>query len=227
MQRNITEKIVRTAFRGGTNSTILCGAQSSTSRLTPAPASTLALSTLARRRRKGDWNSGHRSYSLAPKTTGSSLSSSYCHDRAKLEMWKRGFHSSRVTHHTGVERPEPGTGIKIHFKDSKGNLIKTVEANEGDDLLSIAHEYDIDLEGACERSVACSTCHVILEPEIFDQLPEPEDDENDMLDMAFGLTDTSRLGCQVYVKKELDGMSVMLPSATRNMFVDGKKPTRH
>ena len=75
--------------------------------------------------------------------------------------------------------------------------------------------------GACEGSVACSTCHVILEPEHYDILPEPEDDENDMLDMAFGLTDTSRLGCQVQVTKELDGMTVTLPSATRNMFVDG------
>ena len=61
----------------------------------------------------------------------------------------------------------------------------------------IAHEYDIDLEGACEGSIACSTCHVILSPEHYDLLPEPSDDENDMLDMAFGLTDTSRLGCQV------------------------------
>lgn len=87
--------------------------------------------------------------------------------------------------------------IKIHFKDSKDILIKTIEANEGDDILSIAHEHDIDLEGACEGSVACSTCHVIVSPEHYDMLPEPEDDENDMLDMAFGLTDTSRLGCQV------------------------------
>jgi len=115
----------------------------------------------------------------------------------------------------------------VHFKDSKGNLLKTVEANEGDDLLTIAHEYDIDLEGACEGSVACSTCHVILTPEYYDKLPEPSDDENDMLDMAFGLTDTSRLGCQVQLTKELDGMSATLPSATRNMFVDGKKPTKH
>ena len=87
--------------------------------------------------------------------------------------------------------------IKVHFKDSKGNHLKTVEANEGDNILDIAHEYDVDLEGACEGSIACSTCHVILSPEHYDMLPEPGDDENDMLDMAFGLTDTSRLGCQV------------------------------
>jgi len=76
-------------------------------------------------------------------------------------------------------------------------------------------------QGACEGSVACSTCHVILPEEYYDLLPEPEDDENDMLDMAFGLTDTSRLGCQVKLTKGLDGVTCTLPSATRNMFVDG------
>ncbi|KAL5520637.1 YAH1 [Sanghuangporus sanghuang] len=120
--------------------------------------------------------------------------------------------------------PAPGTGIKVTFKDSKGTILKTVEANEGDDILSIAHEYDIDLEGACEGSVACSTCHVILDPQSYDLLPEPSDDENDMLDMAFGLTDTSRLGCQIKVTKELDGITCTLPAATRNMYVDGAKP---
>jgi len=129
------------------------------------------------------------------------------------------YHPPRARH--GFHR------IKIHFRDSKGELIKTVEANEGDDLLSVGQEHDIDLEGACEGSVACSTCHVILPPEYYDLLPEPEDDENDMLDMAFGLTDTSRLGCQVKLTRELDGMTATLPSATRNMFVDGKKPTHH
>ncbi|QRV98583.1 methyltransferase domain protein [Ceratobasidium sp. AG-Ba] len=80
--------------------------------------------------------------------------------------------------------------LKVHFRDSKGALIKTVECNEGDSLLDLAHEHDVDLEGACEGSVACSTCHVILTPEHYDLLPEPDDEENDMLDMAFGLTDT-------------------------------------
>ncbi|KAH7882882.1 putative YAH1-ferredoxin of the mitochondrial matrix [Phlebopus sp. FC_14] len=149
-----------------------------------------------------------------------------------------------VHQHGNIQRPAPGTGysanvtvsgrltnvlysITLHFKDHKGNLIKTIEASEGDDILSLAHEWDIDLEGACEGSIACSTCHIILSPEQYDLLPEPSDDENDMLDLAFGLTDTSRLGCQVHVTKEMDGMEVRLPSATRNMFVDGKKPTHH
>ncbi|KAN0059784.1 mitochondrial matrix iron-sulfur protein [Thecaphora frezii] len=139
----------------------------------------------------------------------------------------RRFHTSPLARHGGIERPAPGTGIKITFRDSKGTDLKTVEANEGDDLLSIAHEYDIDLEGACEGSIACSTCHVILEPDVYDRLQEPCEDEEDMLDLAFGLTDTSRLGCQVKVTKDLDGMVAQLPSATRNMYVDGHKAGHH
>ncbi|WVQ79563.1 hypothetical protein IAT38_001662 [Cryptococcus sp. DSM 104549] len=139
----------------------------------------------------------------------------------------RSFHASITRQHGEITRPEPGTGIKLIFRDSKGEDVKIVEGNEGDDILSLAHEYDVDLEGACEGSVACSTCHVIIDPEHFDRLPEADDEENDMLDLAFGLEDTSRLGCQVRLKKDLDGMVATLPSATRNMYVDGAKARTH
>ncbi|KAH0392372.1 hypothetical protein KCU89_g13531, partial [Aureobasidium melanogenum] len=63
-----------------------------------------------------------------------------------------------------------------------------------------------------------STCHVIVsDPDMFDKMEEPDDDENDMLDLAFGLTETSRLGCQVKMSKELDGLVVKLPTMTRNL----------
>jgi ferredoxin len=72
--------------------------------------------------------------------------------------------------------------------------------------------------GACGGSCACSTCHVIVEDEeLYDKMSELDDDENDMLDLAFGLTETSRLGCQVIMTKELDGLRVKLPSMTRNL----------
>ena len=80
--------------------------------------------------------------------------------------------------------------------------------------------HGIDLEGACEGSLACSTCHVVVDGDWFDKLEEPSEDEEDMLDLAFGLTETSRLGCQIIMNDELDGLRVMLPSATRNMMVD-------
>lgn len=74
------------------------------------------------------------------------------------------------------------------------------------------------MEGACGGSCACSTCHVIVADETYyDKMEEPDDDENDMLDLAFGLTETSRLGCQVKMNKELDGLVVRLPSMTRNL----------
>ena len=88
----------------------------------------------------------------------------------------------------------------------------------GDNLLDISQANDLEMEGACGGSCACSTCHVIVEdPDYYDKIPEPEDDENDMLDLAFGLTETSRLGCQVKMSKELDGLVVRLPSMTRNL----------
>ena len=82
--------------------------------------------------------------------------------------------------------------------------------------------------GACEGSLACSTCHVVVEdPEVFDKLPEACDDENDMLDLAFGLTETSRLGCQIIAKEDIDGIRVKIPAATRNFAVDGFVPKPH
>ncbi len=74
------------------------------------------------------------------------------------------------------------------------------------------------MEGACGGSCACSTCHVIVEDgDYYNRMEEPTDEENDMLDLAFGLTETSRLGCQVKMCKEMDGLTVRLPSMTRNM----------
>jgi 2Fe-2S ferredoxin len=95
-----------------------------------------------------------------------------------------------------------------------------IDAPEGLSILEIAHQNNIDLEGACEGSLACSTCHVIIDPEWYEALPEASEDEEDMLDLAFGLTRTSRLGCQIIMVPELDGIVVRLPAATRNMMVD-------
>lgn len=108
---------------------------------------------------------------------------------------------------------------KMTFVDPDGNR-KTVEAPEGLSVLEIAHRHGLNLEGACEGSLACSTCHVIVAPEWFDKLPGASEDEEDMLDLAFALTQTSRLGCQIIMSKELDGLTVSLPAATRNMMAD-------
>jgi len=140
----------------------------------------------------------------------------------------------------------------------------------GENLVHLAHANGVELEGACECSLACSTCHVILQPAAFDALPAAGEEEEDLLDLAFGLTPTcvpsqpplpaaspfahragpltpappassfplalrktlhapgrSRLGCQVKLSAALDGQRVQLPSATRNMYVDGHVPKPH
>ncbi len=108
---------------------------------------------------------------------------------------------------------------KIVFVEKDGNR-KEVDAPIGLSVLEIAHRNNIDLEGACEGSLACSTCHVVVDGEWYDLLPAATEDEEDMLDLAFGLTHTSRLGCQIIITEELDGLTVQLPAATRNMMVD-------
>lgn len=109
---------------------------------------------------------------------------------------------------------------KMTFVSADGKTRLEVEAPVGLSVLEIAHRNDIDLEGACEGSLACSTCHVVVEPKWFDELDDPTEEEEDMLDLAFGLTHTSRLGCQIKMSEDLDGLVVTLPSATRNMMVD-------
>lgn len=86
--------------------------------------------------------------------------------------------------------------------------------------MDVAHENDIDLEGACEASLACSTCHVYVDEPWFDKLPPPVEEEEDMLDLAFGLQENSRLGCQIKLTKELDGITVRLPMASRNIQLE-------
>lgn len=104
---------------------------------------------------------------------------------------------------------------KLTFIERNGEK-REVDAPTGLSVMEVAHKYNVDIEGACEGSLACSTCHVIVDPEWFDKLSEPSEDEEDMLDLAFGLEKTSRLGCQIVMSEALDGLVVRLPSATRN-----------
>lgn len=95
---------------------------------------------------------------------------------------------------------------------------RDVEAPLGLSVLEIAHKHGVDIEGACEGSLACSTCHVIVDPAWSGKLAKATEDEEDMLDLAFGLEKTSRLGCQIVMTEALDGLVVRLPAATRNVM---------
>ncbi|KAK2706497.1 hypothetical protein QYM36_016509 [Artemia franciscana] len=107
-------------------------------------------------------------------------------------------------------------GINVTFV-TRGNEKITVQGKVGESFLDVAVNNDVDLEGfgACEGTLSCSTCHIIFKPEDFRKLSsKPTDEELDMLDLAYGLTDTSRLGCQVNLTKEMDNIEVVVPEAT-------------
>jgi ferredoxin, 2Fe-2S len=106
---------------------------------------------------------------------------------------------------------------KMTFIERDGTR-REVDAPLGLSVLEVAHKHGVDIEGACEGSLACSTCHVIVDAEWYELLKEATEDEEDMLELAFGLTKTSRLGCQIIITEELDGLTVKLPQATRNMM---------
>jgi 2Fe-2S ferredoxin len=105
---------------------------------------------------------------------------------------------------------------KMTFLHNDGSRLE-VDAAIGLSILEVAREHDINIEGACEGSLACATCHVIVEPDQFDLLPEISEDEEDMLDLAFDLTRTSRLGCQIRITEALDGLTVTLPVDTPSL----------
>jgi len=106
---------------------------------------------------------------------------------------------------------------KVVFIERSGNR-KEVSAASNVSLLQVAHASGIDMEGACEGAMACSTCHVIVGEDWFAKLPAAHATEEDMLDLTYGVARTSRLACQVTVTEALDGLTVRLPSATRNMM---------
>jgi len=89
------------------------------------------------------------------------------------------------------------------------------EVSAGASLLEIVRGHGLEMEGRCEGSLACCTCHVIVDPAWFELLPPPSEDEQDMLDtVASGLTVTSRLGCQIRISDKLDGLTLRLPGTT-------------
>lgn len=131
--------------------------------------------------------------------------------------------------HGEYELKDPQTEeevVYVTYIDRNGDT-QNIRAKVGDNVLYLAHRYDIDLEGACEASLACSTCHVYVEEGFYDKLAEPLEEEEDMLDLAVFLRDNSRLGCQIVLTKEMDGMVLRLPQATRNFYVDGHVPKPH
>lgn len=98
---------------------------------------------------------------------------------------------------------------------------KQIEAEEGWSLMEILRDAGFsEIEGACGGSMACATCHMYVHPDWQNKLDamdnEKSDEEEDMLDLAFNLTEYSRLGCQIRMSDKLDGLVVAIPGAKIN-----------
>jgi ferredoxin len=106
--------------------------------------------------------------------------------------------------------------ILVRFLRADGTLDKEVEAEAGQRLLDVAWAAREPLEGACEGVMACSTCHVIVDPEDFAKIPPASEEEEDLLDLAAHATRTSRLACQILLSEEMKSLTVTVPAAARN-----------
>lgn len=100
--------------------------------------------------------------------------------------------------------------VKVTFINTDGTRVEA-EGAEGTSLLEVGQAAGMPLEGTCEGQMACSTCHVIVDPEWFAKLKQASEDEEDMLDLAAAVERTSRLSCQIVLTPELDGLTVKIP----------------
>merc|ERR1711892_1101565 len=97
--------------------------------------------------------------------------------------------------------------IKVIFINKDGSITEAL-AREGELALRLAQRYDVAMEGACEASLACTTCHCYVEQDkYFDMIPEATEDEEDLLDKAPFLDMSSRLGCQIVLSEEMGGIT--------------------
>ena len=99
---------------------------------------------------------------------------------------------------------------KVIYESLDGNLHE-IEVEEGITLMEVGRDNNLGIEGTCGGSLSCATCHIIVDKKWFEKVGEPSEDEEDMLDLAFGLEPTSRLGCQIRMDKSLDGLKVKIP----------------
>ncbi|MED6232479.1 Adrenodoxin, mitochondrial [Ataeniobius toweri] len=128
------------------------------------------------------------------------------------------FHTAERSFTTGAQPLRSDNKVTVHFINRDGEKI-TVKALPGDSLLDVVINEDLDFDGfgACEGTLACSTCHLIFDEEMYKKLGPVTDEEMDMLDLAYGLTETSRLGCQICLTKSLEGMVARVPESVADI----------
>ena len=107
--------------------------------------------------------------------------------------------------------------VTVTFVSASGAETRVVEAAPGARLLEVAQNAGQPLEGTCEGQMACSTCHVIVDPADFARRPRASEEEDDLLDLAAHVTRTSRLACQIVLDEGLGSLRVRMPADARNM----------
>lgn len=100
---------------------------------------------------------------------------------------------------------------RVTFIEMEGGQ-RDVEVPAGTTVLEAARAHDLPITGTCGGSMVCATCHVMLAAEDRAKLPPPSEDEEDTLDLAFGVTGDSRLGCQIRLSDATDGIRIRLTS---------------
>jgi ferredoxin len=106
---------------------------------------------------------------------------------------------------------------RVRFVSADGSRVREVDAPAGERLLDVAQADGQPLEGTCEGQMACSTCHVIVDPQDFAKLPRAGEEEEDLLDLAMHVTRTSRLACQIVLTPELETLTVRMPGGAHDM----------
>ncbi|KAG1958258.1 MITOCHONDRIAL FERREDOXIN [Pimephales promelas] len=150
-------------------------------------------------------------FSMELAVLGRSSLALVCHPRS-TRPHLRFLHTAPKLCSQSQQNGSSDSKVLVHFVNQSG-VKSSVFVTEGESLLDVVIKKNLDISGfgACEGTLACSTCHLIFEESVYDKLEPIVDEETDMLDLAYGLTKTSRLGCQVIVEPWMDGMTVHVP----------------
>ncbi|XP_048839515.1 ferredoxin 1b isoform X2 [Brienomyrus brachyistius] len=150
---------------------------------------------------------------ISGRFLGTPLNSSY---RASPCIWHKGFGRCSVRRSSSQDT-STGEKVVLHIVNQDG-MKTTTQVTEGESLLDVVINKNLDISGfgACEGTLACSTCHLIFDENIYNNLGPIMDEEMDMLDLAYGQTKTSRLGCQVNIQRWMDGMTVHVPQEIKD-----------